>query len=510
MKDLRATSRLFGEGVQLSGRSAAGLVPLLALSGALLACVGNLDDVAGGSPRCQSAAGDSSAGGCQGALKAAGRDSWVVAEIEAWNAELSDGDRDEKYCAMAESSLRFYRGSNHLFWYDHAGDARLAQFGSERTRIWLQADLHAQNYGSFDDDDGEVVYGLNDFDESIIADYQWDVWRMATSLVIMAQASGDFSESQQRDLIDAFSESYLDTMASYRGNDGETERRFDRHNTYGLLDDFLDEVERTGSREEMLDDWTSSASGERVFELALDELGPADAAVAAAIQDQMPSYVSRTAGDLSVTPGYFEVKDIARRLHAGTGSLGTPRYYVLIEGASGGDDDDRILDVKRQGPPTPFAFLSPAERAVTDAVTTNSAERAVIAYRALVAGADDHLGWMTLSDGTYSVRERSPFKGSFPIEALNTENRFENLAEQWGAILATAHARADKDARAEHIPYSLDREVDIMTDGSHSEFRALVRAVAFEYATQVALDYQAFGDYLTASGLACPSSLLAI
>lgn len=427
----------------------------------------------------------------------------VITEIEAFNAGLSSTHRTAKYCKMVETPFAFYRGTNHLFWSHLAGDPRFLEFGTTQTWIWLQGDLHTDNFGAFDDDGGQVVYDLNDFDETVIADYQWDVWRMATSIVLLAEQNGGFSATALDNVLDLFSESYLDTIASYPGNDQEIGRQFTRSNTYGLLDDFLAAVEGENSRAEMLAEWTVLSGGVRIFALAHPELDPVSATVRSQIVAQMPSYVATTGGSLGTVSGYFKVKDVAVRLDAGLGSLGTPRYYVLIEGTSTSQSNDRILDVKRQGAPAAYPHLSAQQRALLERAAVNHAARAVEGYRALVADADDHLGRMTLSDGVYSARERSPFKATFPGEDLDSETRLGNLAEQWGAILATAHARADQDFRADLISYSFDAQVDNLTDGFHDEFRALVREVAHEYAQRVQDDHATFASYV-ASNYACP------
>jgi uncharacterized protein (DUF2252 family) len=117
----------------------------------------------------------------------------------------------------------------------------------------------------------------------------------------------------------------------------------------------------------------------------------------------------------------------------------------------------------------------------------------VLAYKALGYRVDDYLGWMSLSDGNmYSVRERSPWKDTFDTTDLTTTTRFTHLAEQWGQVLATHHARADKDANAAVIPYSVDYEISTITDGDHSGFRAKVRTIAVDYADQVEYDYDSF------------------
>ena len=418
----------------------------------------------------------------------------VITEIEDFNASIPT--RQDKYCKMATSAFVFYRGTDHLYWKDLATDRRLGLFGGERTKIWLQGDLHAYNFGSFDNDDDIVVYDLNDFDEVVIADYQMDLWRMATSLVLIARDNGELSSSDVADILDAFSESYLDTVASYRGNNDERGMYYDAQATYGRLDNFLEDVESTESRREMLDKWTIDVGSTRDFNLTLEKLAAVDPAVDAEIRAAMDSYRATVANSLQDDASYFEVKDIALRLGAGTGSLGVPRYYVLIEGKTSGDNDDRILDVKQQGLPSAYPYLSASERSMLDQFDGNQAQRTIVGYRALAVGADDHLGWMSLSDGVYSVRERSPYKEAFPTETLDTNSRFLDMAEQWGAILATAHARSDKDYDSSYISYSFDKQVDLLTDHRHSEFRSLVREVAEVYADQVADDYLAFTDHI--------------
>ncbi len=420
------------------------------------------------------------------------RDFDPIQAIEAWNADLSSEDRAAKYCKMSAAPLAFYRGSNHLFWADLAHDARLAQFGNEKTRTWIQGDLHLYNYGAFDDDSARIVYGLNDFDESLIADYQYDIWRMAVSLVLAARETAILTASEQAQLIDTFSETYLDTLAAYRGNDNELKAVYDATNTYGRLDDFLLQTEQDNSRIKMLDKWTVKVNGERRFDVGNPKLETPSAVERDALIQAMPGYGLSLTGGRNYDPAYFRVKDAARRLFAGTGSLGTPRFYLLIEGATASEDDDRILDVKRQGKPAAYYFLDTASRAEYDAAFALDAQRHALAMNALTKHTDDHLGFMTLSDGGYSVRERSPYKEAFPLYELTSLTRWLKLGEQWGHILASRHAGADKDFEAAYVAYSLDKQVDVVTNGNHAAFRGLVRDIAFGYADQVESDWRAF------------------
>ena len=418
----------------------------------------------------------------------------VVREVSSANTALSSSSRTEKYSKMKESPFAFFRGSNPLYWKDFGAAVLTPYGGASTTRTWLSADAHVQNTGAFDDDQGDIVFGLNDFDESVIGDYQLDVWRMAVSLLLVARENG-FGSADQEVLVDAFSEAYLNALADYAGNDGETTRKFRAGNTYGLLNDFLEDVGDGQSRAKLLSKWTVKSGGVRRLDTANNaDLAAVTAAVDSDVRSRMNDYRATLSGGSTWPSGYFTVKSVARRLHAGIGSVGIPRYYVLIEGATTAQDDDRLLEVKAQGTPSAWAYLGATGVSQTSAACgDNMALRGVTAAKALGYRVDDHLGWMMLADGApYSVREVSPWKASFDTTRLTTLTRFVNLAEQWGQVLATHHARADKDWDASVLPHSLDGEVTSRTRGDHAGFRARVRGLATDYANQVKYDFDSF------------------
>jgi len=434
------------------------------------------------------------------AYGATSRSTTVMNEINTYNAALLATDKEAKYCKMAESPFGFYRGSNHLFWKDMINDTRLTQYrstsGSSATKTWIQGDMHIENMGTFHDDDNEVVYGINDFDESLIADYQYDVWRMATSLVLVMKEKG-YSSSSQDSVLEAFSEAYLDQIHDYVGNNNERTKQFDATNTGGKdsqLDNFLVEVkDRDGgdksAREEMLDEWSDDIGSTRAFDLNHDDLQSTTASVESSIYSNFNTY---KAGVDETHTSYFALHDVAKRINAGTGSLGAPRYYTLIEGVGTGEKDDIILDMKRQSKPTAYAYLSSADRTLHNSRFSNEAIRHTKAYRAMGTDIDNYLGTITISSEYYSVRELSPYKEKFDLSELTTVNRFKKIAQYWGQILATSHARSDNDYSSTYINYSFEANVDALTDTHHSEFNTLVKTVAKAYATQVTQDYGYF------------------
>ncbi|MGR9053664.1 MAG: DUF2252 domain-containing protein [Gammaproteobacteria bacterium] len=420
----------------------------------------------------------------------------IPLDIEEWNKWLDPAARTEKYGKMALSPFIFYRGSNHLFWQDFSGDRRLERFGDEYTRTWLQGDLHAENFGAFSNDEGKVVYSVNDFDEAVYADYQFDVWRMAVSLAIITDGMVD--DGKRGKILDQFSDSYL--AAIKKGvSKGNGIAEFTRNNTQGLLQKFLKDVEKGNTRKKLLKKWTVANGDERVFDLTNERLAPISNELAEEIRLAMPGYMlTLSGGGKNFDATHLKVKDIARRLSAGTGSLGTPRYYVLIEGQEHrSSDEDVILDVKRQAKPSAYFYMPQEEKGRYDRLFVNDAQRAVIAYRTMTHNTDDYLGWMRLSDGDYLVRERTFVKEAFPLDELGNAKDFLAMAEQWGLILANVHMCSGTlpgypdDKRFE-------KRVRKAVRGNEQDFRQQVGDIALDYAGQVKEDWRAFTDYLQA------------
>lgn len=428
----------------------------------------------------------------------------VIARLNGWNRDLSSEDCRAKFEAMAESPFAFYRGTNHLFWRDRANDARLAHFGKQAgTRTWLQGDLHTDNFGAFSNDKGVVVYDINDYDEAVIADYQYDLWRMAVSIVLVGRGH-KLDQDEQEDVCDSFAASCLLASSEYARAGGEAEAIFDQSNTNGALKNFLQEVEKENSRAAMLKKWTNGRGRFKLNDKLKKVADPDYQAIVAGVQRYQQDRVKRPEAD---PDKFFVVHDVARRVNAGVGSLGVPRFYVLV---AGDEDGPRILDIKLQSIPTAYKFLTDEDQAEyhlliqdTRRYPGENARWHEAAYRAMAKDTDDRLGWLQLSDGFYSVRELSFFKETLDTDKLKKKSQLIQLAELWGRILATGHARALNAFDYEYPapdrifihPRSGDEFKTVvagLTEGRHDEFCALVYAVAFEYADQVEADWGSF------------------
>ena len=426
--------------------------------------------------------------------KARSRSEWVLEQIDARNATMPVARRADKFAQMSESVISFFRATNYLFWADLASSPLLRDFGaSKQTRIWLHGDCHVENINAITTSSDDIVYGLDDFDDAVIGDYQLDLWRLAASLILLLRERGGFSSSDEENILNALSGSYLNTVASVRDNDLELARTFTATNTPSPLSDFLVETKRKAVRLRMLDKLTSKASGRRVFDFYHPDILPVEAPVAAAITSSLPRYVATLSEPLRSRSGYFVVKSVAQRLRGGMGSLGMARYYVLIEGSTSSEDDDRVLDLKAQAAPSPWPFIDlDVRNQILAATNGDQAMRTVLAARALASQPDEHLGSLLLFGTRFSVRERTPARGTLDVTELSSPTRVLKLAEVWGAVLAIAHARADRDTSAALVPIHFEAELLQRVGNNQEAFRARVRQVALSYAQQVAADHAAF------------------
>lgn len=135
----------------------------------------------------------------------------------------------------------------------------------------------------------------------------------------------------------------------------------------------------------MLKEWCSKDSnGIRRFDLTHEDLEAAASAKKTEIKNAFSAYKSTTSlsGQGTGAGQYFYIKDIAKRLNAGTGSLGKERYYVLIEGPSTSQDDDVILDMKLQSAPTPYTYLGASTQTKYNSdFGSNHARRHMVGYK---------------------------------------------------------------------------------------------------------------------------------
>jgi uncharacterized protein (DUF2252 family) len=401
---------------------------------------------------------------------------------------LPQAVRKTKLDKLASSAFVFFRGTAFLSWRDTLQDSRVQRFGgAPGTRVWVTGDLHPENYGTFGLPGDDVTYGLNDFDEALVADYQVDLWRMAAGIELAGREL-HVGRKKRGQAIERFARGYLEALGECAGpgNRRELDPRLPARALRSSLEDFRESVEDEASRKDMLKAWCRTKNGQRTFDLRLDDLEPVSAAEAYRVLQGFLGYVARATAP---TPGFYRVKSLARRVAAGTGSLGSQRYYLLVEGPSGSQNDDLILDLKAQPRPAGWRHTDLQTRAGFALRFPSRGARVAFAERALLGPqrADPHLGWLRVGSSSYSVRQRSPFKGSFRLK----KSHLRSAAEQWGLLLGYAHARADEDADPTLVPHSLEDEVLSRTRYRKAGFARLLVEVARESADRTEADRRA-------------------
>ena len=135
-------------------------------------------------------------------------------------SELMAADPDafrNKFRKMAASPFAFYRGSAPLFYTDMEGEED--RWANDRTsRVWVQGDLHAENFGTYMAGDGVFVFDVNDFDEAYLGHFTWDIKRMAASVALLGWMKA-ISDADIAWLIETYVRAYLQQVRYFVDSD---------------------------------------------------------------------------------------------------------------------------------------------------------------------------------------------------------------------------------------------------------------------------------------------------
>src|SRR5918997_5598810 len=159
----------------------------------------------------------------------------------------------QKFRKMAASPFAFYRGSACLFYADIKGEED--RWANERTsRVWIQGDLHAENFGTYLAGDGVFVFDVNDFDEAYLGHFTWDIKRMVASVALLAWSKA-ISDDDIASLIQTYVRSYVDQGRYFVESDRDHEYALRLDTTDGKVREILRET-RQNTRVGMLDRMT--------------------------------------------------------------------------------------------------------------------------------------------------------------------------------------------------------------------------------------------------------------
>src|SRR5215218_6410174 len=156
----------------------------------------------------------------------------------------------QKFRKMAAGPFAFYRGSACLFYADM--ELEEDRWADERTsRVWIQGDLHAENFGTYMDGDGVFIFDVNDFDEAYLGHFTWDIKRMVASVALLAWSKA-ISDADIASLIQTYVRSYVEQVRYFVESDRDHEYALRLATTDGQVHEILRET-RLNTRIGLLD-----------------------------------------------------------------------------------------------------------------------------------------------------------------------------------------------------------------------------------------------------------------
>jgi uncharacterized protein (DUF2252 family) len=381
-----------------------------------------------------------------------------------------------RHARMAASPFGFLRGSPAVMASD------LASLPSPGINVQACGDAHLMNFGVWATPERNLVFEVNDFDETLPAPFEWDVKRLGVSVYVAGRGNG-FSEPDCATAARAAVAAYREKMLAVARTD-HLQQWYDRIDVERVMSLVRSEERRVAEQVVRkarrhthvgaLEKLTKIIDGQRRFvdQPPLIERIPEPDWVfhtRAAYRE----YVRSLPEDRRVLLRRYRFVDTARKV-VGVGSVGTDTRVVLLLG----DDEADPL----------FLQLKEAQRSVLEPYAArcpyrHQGRRVVCGQRLMQAASDIFLGWMRSHGRHYYVRQLRDMKGSAVVEAFRPE-ALEHYAALCGAELARAHARGgDAAAMAGYLGRgdAFDRAVAkfaaAYTDQTEADHAALTAAV---------------------------------
>jgi uncharacterized protein (DUF2252 family) len=400
---------------------------------------------------------------------------------------------------MLKTPFAFFRGAAAIMAAD------LAPTPVTGLNVQLCGDAHLSNFGAYAAPDRDLVFDLNDFDETLPGPWEWDVKRLAASFAVAGRDRG-FARGDRRDAILAAMRSYREAMRDFaamrtldvwyarldvaqqfaRWADGrgeEARRRADRALEKARRKDNLRALDKLTHDV----DGTPRIVSEPPLIVPIGELlPPGEAAdLEEALGRLLSEYKRTLQPDRRHLLGAYRPIEMAHKV-VGVGSVGTRAWIVLMLGRDA--TDPLVLQVKE----AQRSVLEPHTRRSRQA---NQGRRVVDGQRLMQAASDVFLGWLRVKAGPFDggtrdfyVRQLWDAKVSVAIEELSA-TQLARYGEICGWTLARAHARTgDREAIAAYL-------------GNSDRFDKALAAFAEAYADQNERDHAALAAAVEAGEL---------
>ncbi|MEU9209924.1 DUF2252 domain-containing protein [Streptomyces sp. NPDC048415] len=396
-----------------------------------------------------------------------------------------------KFRKMAASAFAFYRGTAGLFYHDLDADKRGGPYLDDRTaRVWIHGDLHAENFGTYMDAQGRLIFNVNDFDEAYVGPFTWDLKRFAASVALIGYAKA-LSDEQITELVKVYAGAYRERVhALATGAKSDEVPPFTLDTAEGPLLDALRDA-RSLTRFGLLDSMTEIRDFERRFAPGGGSI-ELDAATRYKVLAAFDGYLETLPESSLARPDSYRVKDVVGRRGIGIGSAGLPSYNILLEGNSDALENDVVIYIKQAQTPA-------VSRHITDSSIReyfqHEGHRTVISQRALQAHADPWLGWTELDGAGQLVAEVSPYAVDLDWGDIDDPEEIASVVADLGRATATMHAAADDESgHSELVPFSTERAIDAAIAADEDGFAGLLVDFAHSYGARARADHQIFVD----------------
>jgi uncharacterized protein (DUF2252 family) len=392
-----------------------------------------------------------------------------------------------RYGRMAASPFAFFRGAAAVMAADLAHEVH------SHLDVQLCGDAHLVNFGGFATPERDMIFDVNDFDETLPGPFEWDLKRLAASIEVAARSRG-FDDALRTKLVGLSSRGYREAIRDFGGMrqldvwylrlDAAT--LLDRWGTEAgqtVIEGFQKRVEKAHTKDHLkaVARLTEERDGKLHFRADPPLLTPIDDLVEAGHEAEtidslvaaLDGYRVTLTGDRQQLLSRYRFTDLARKV-VGVGSVGTRCWVALFIGRDEGDP--LVLQIKEAEHSVAEPFLQSSEFA-------NMGERVVEGQRLVQSASDIFLGWDTLRgiDGVtrdFYFRQMWDWKLSPDIDTM-TPATFEVYAQMCGWVLALGHARSgDAVAVGSYL-------------GAGTRFDEAMCRFASAYADQNELDHQA-------------------
>jgi uncharacterized protein (DUF2252 family) len=400
-----------------------------------------------------------------------------------------------RYARMSTSPFAFYRGAAYVMASDLAGSPQTG------LRVQLCGDAHLANFGAFASPERQLLFDLNDFDETLPGPWEWDVKRLAASVAVAGRENGFEAKRRTemvRELVGEYrrairrfaamptldvwyarvSVSELRELVRSQGSAGQS-RRLEKTVAKGRRKDSA----RAFAKLAVSDNGEARIRADPPLIVPIADLVDRSGAVRLELSARriLESYLGSLQGDRQRLLARFRYIDLARKV-VGVGSVGTRCWVILLLGRD--SSDPLFLQAKE-------ATRSVLERFVGKSEFSNQGQRVVEGQRLMQSASDIFLGWLRQPLGLEDLKARDLYvrqlwdsKISADIAAMRPSDmaRYGRLCA-W--TLARAHARSgDSVAIAGYLGSSqaFDRAIaafaEVYADQNERDHAALIDAIA--------------------------------